>query len=240
MDVARTGSAARTQDLGTYTPGTRTYTGTKSRVTFTITPEPGKSVILGEYVLIVTPLVGSPYTLRVAREYEVTYPTTTVVLNYPWVVSAGIYLDRWKFTHTIGSKDDFETATTGEVFSLPPSAGWNAPATLPCPAPCSDFSDDFSSVPDGVTVVTTVVSGRFWDQPGTFVSGNYDDSYDGFEDGIDGEVEVLSGGVGWDSLGYMLVYNFSSAYDTFEGYTDGTVSGNLTLGTGWSGDGYLI
>ena len=57
MDVARTGSAARTQDLGTYTPGTRTYTGTKSRVTFTITPEPGKSVILGEYVLIVTPLV---------------------------------------------------------------------------------------------------------------------------------------------------------------------------------------
>lgn len=243
MTPTTTGGAARTQELTSYDSGTRTYTGTKSRVRFQLTPEEGKTSVTGIYRILVTPTVGDAYEQDIIRDYPTEFPTMEIVFNYPWIVGAQVYLLRWSFSYQLTVADDFQTVTAGaEFFTLPPSPSWPEPARTVSPPPNADAFDNFeSAVTIGEDGVGYVFTGRGWDGTGTSISKDPIDAFDNFETYPTGvEITTLTQGAGWSSFGFCFIFDNLSAYDNFESYTTGVTITTLTGGTGWDADGRSV
>lgn len=241
LAVARTGSAARTQNLTDYNSGTRTFTGTKSRATFTVHPETGKTMMTSILTFTVTPEVGDPYTLIRVAEHDVTEPTTTVAVEYPWIPDAAITLTSWSFTHTMSVYDDFEDGTSGtELIAQDASPTWGYPGTFMCPAPNGGCFDDFEAGDDTETPLVSVTGGYGWNAAGFFISKDAENAYDDFESYTEGEITTSpDGGYGWASYGFLYAYNYLTAYDDFETGVEGTVV-TVTGGSNWEDDGFFI
>lgn len=239
--VARTGTAARTQALTGYDDGTRVYTGTHSKVNFTVFTDPTKTKVSSTLVFTVTPDVGDPYTLTRIKDYDVTGASTAIEVEYPWIVDATVTLTSWEFSHTLSVYDDSEEGVDGEEMTLVPAGPtWDWPGRFMCPAPNGGCHDDFEDADTTLDPLITITGGYGWAGSGFFIAKDPSNAYDDFDTQTAGEITTgLNGGTGWASYGFLYAYNYLTAYDDFETGVAGTVF-TVTGGTNWADDGFFI
>lgn len=241
LPVARTGSAARTQALTAYDDGTRTYTGTKSKANFTVYPGVGDTSVLGTLVFTVTPTVGDPYTLTRIADYDATFPTTPVAVEFPWIAGASVTLTSWSFTNNLSVFDDFENEVEDTEFILQESSpSWPFAGSFMCPSPNGGCYDDFEDGDDTETPLVSVTAGYGWAASGFFISKDPLNAYDDFESYTAGEITTSpNGGFGWASYSVIYAYNYLTAHHDFEDEVAGTTT-TVVGGTNWEGDGFFI
>lgn len=233
VEVARTGTPARTQELTGYDDGTRVFTGTKSKVTFTVFTDPAKSKLSSTLVFTVIPTSGTPYTLTRIRDYDVTGATTVIEVEYPWIVDATVTLTSWTFSYILSIYTDFEEYEVDpEVTILASSSTWNHPATFLYPAPNPGHWDDFEDGDTSITPLISLTTGYGWPtQAGSFITKDgtlCEDSFESYATGT--TTSAFSGGYGWAGLGFLMLVDYRPSVDSFESYAVGSIT-SVTAGT---------
>jgi hypothetical protein len=247
--VARTGTAARTQHVTGYNPATHTYTGNKSRLRRNVDIPVGRSLLVADFKFLVTPDdLSAPYYLYITREYDVTpgsvYPVT---MEFPWIVDATVYYDSGNFGFNRSYYQGFvaEALSNGiEQTVISSSPAWPKDILFACPTENADVWDDFDDFGGADTqasdFVTSLLTGYAWKGPWAFLTHSIIDCYDDFESYPDGEISVQLSGIGWVQGGTFVRNVIADAYDDFESYPDGAIVGWTFLGGSWAKDGEFI
>lgn len=247
IPVARTGEAARTQELTGYDSVSRTYTGTKSRARKSVAIPAGKTKMTGDFKFLVTPSdFSEPYYIWKSVEYDVT-PSTNyeAVVEFPWIAESQVYFDDYEFSFRPSVYLGYGAFTQDrEYTSLPGTSTWPEDITFGSPPPNADAWDDFEdyggSDTDAEGEVLDLSTGYGWVDAWFFDAHSPVDCYDDFESYPDGEISVMTQGVGWASAGTFFVRDRGDAYDDFESYPDGVILSWDVPGAFWRSVGFFI
>lgn len=237
------GSAAQTQTLGEFNGTTRTHEGNVSRAQITVPVDDSHPFLSGDFIFLVTPDVGDPYTLEVIKDFPITGPTVIGLVDFPYIADSVITMTSWSYSYQRTVFESFTGYAEGETIFMAPSLSWNAPATLDAPPPNTDCWDDFENYPDtGPTQIVNTIYGERWDGDGIFNGVDRLDCYDDFESySTVGEIFSYAGGVGWPGFGASAVATYNYFYDDFESYAVGSIT--LTdfkdFNNYWQGDGHF-
>lgn len=235
-----TGVPARTQALGSFTPGGTpgaggsnsgggTFTGTRSKAEFGInltTPTPFVTVAA---TYLVTPTVGSPYQTTITSLFSPVLGPNTLEVHYPWILDATVYMQSWQIFNTAEVADDYDDldSPTVDFVSLSGTDSWPFPTVFFMAFPNADSWDNFLlSAPEAGASpqVTTITSGYSWVAAGVTFSRDPANCLDDFEAYSTGSVFVLAQGSGWSEVGLTFETNYLTAFDDFEAYPTGSIA----------------
>lgn len=246
IPLARSGygsTPARTQTLGAYDSGTRTYQGNKSRAVFSKTTHASQTTLFGDVTFLVTPTVGDPYRVTYIHEQAVT-PNTSyqVEVEFPWIANATVYLESYQFSGFPSAIETFESFTVGDYRNLEGTLSWIESMEFVSPRPNGDCWDDFE---DFLAASTTdnnrlliLNTGYAWADVMRFSMRDAEDTYDDFETYAVATDFYWINGFGWTSMGFSYTYlELYTCDDDLESYSAGAIL-SLQGGNGpWNGNG---
>jgi hypothetical protein len=237
VPVARTGDAARTQTLGAFNDGTRSYAGNMSVVTASFAVNESRPTVTVESRFLVTPTSGSPYYVNYTKDIAITGPSVQVDTWFPRVADSVVEFVSLDVSYQQTVADDFSTAPVGEVLTLAPSPSWLTAASFDAPAPNTDCWEDFELYTAGQ--ITSLPAGTRWAGVGSLNSTDPLDAYDDFESYPVGTIGYYTLGTGWSGGGGSAEVNYTNAWDDFESYAVGavTVLDFTSTNNEWAGDG---
>lgn len=242
LPVARTGDPARTQFIETNDVPTRTMTGTKSRAVFTVPIATDQTFLSGNYSFLVAPTVGDPYYIYISDENTVTPEDNfEVIVNYPSIIDATVYLEDYSFSRFRGVSDNFESYQAHKDYiQLTSLSTWGTVGICDSiPINCDAWDAFDFDQPNFTNYITVLGTGYAWADGGVFNAVDREDVYDEFETYTTGNADMFDGGIGWAGFGMASTTFVFYLEDEFETYPDGAITGTLSGGFAvyWAGDG---